>query len=204
MSGLEVLALALTAVWLGVLTVVVVALVRQVAVVAVRLESGTYSTELREGPEIGSDLPQEAVEALASLNGGVPRSASGFGHVSDGPVYLLFVSPSCSPCLRITSDLGRHKLRRPVLALFAGKDRMADEYETSFPPTVRTVRDPVATQLAEALGVSVTPLALQIENDVVTGKARPEAAEDLIRLMDAYEISGAADLAKRGGVTRGR
>jgi thiol-disulfide isomerase/thioredoxin len=190
--------------WLGVLTIVVIALVRQVAVVAVRLETGTYSPELREGPEIGSDLPDDAVEALASLNGGPRRAVSASGRLSDGPAYLLFVSPSCSPCLEITSDLARHELRRPVLALFSGKDRMADEYETAFPPTVRTVRDPVATQVAQALGVSVTPFALQIENNVVTGKAHLEAAEDLIRLIDAYEISGAADLAKRGGVTDGR
>lgn len=187
MSGLEVGAVTLVALWLGVLTLVVLVLVRQVAIIGARPQLDAQSSPQSEaGLLIGTKVPADAQAALGDLNG--------------GPVYLLFLSPTCRPCVEIASELSRQSFRRPVLALFAGNDDMAADFQALFPPTFHVIRDPAATSVAEALEVHGAPFALQIESGVLTGKARLRGVEDLAGFIEAYDRSGAADIAKWGGM----
>jgi hypothetical protein len=184
MSGLEIGALALAAVWLAVLTVVVLASVRQIALLDLRVELGSPNRAASDGPEIGSDLPESAAAALSTVNG-------------DGPSYLLFVSPTCAPCVEIASQLHHREMPRPVYALFSGDDRMASDFDAMFPPHIETLRDPIASDVAQALNINVTPFALQVENHVITGRAHLRSADDLVQLIEAYAVSDAAELAQR-------
>lgn len=186
MTGLEVTALALVALWLGVLTVLVLASVRQIALLDLRIELGPTVSAAADGPEIGTDLPEAAAAALPVSNG-------------DGPAYLLFLSPTCAPCVEIISQLHHRDVRRPVYALFSGDDRMAADFEAMFPSNIQSLRDPAATEVARAVNVNVTPFALQVENQIVTGRAHLRSADDFLRLIDAYQVSDAAELAHRGG-----
>lgn len=75
---------------------------------------------------------------------------------------------------------------------------MADDFASLFPPgVVAIIRDPDATAVAEALGVAVTPFAIEVESRVVTGKAYLRDVSDLVRLRDAREVSDAAEIAER-------
>lgn len=66
MSGLAVAALVLTSVWLGVLTLIVV-LVRQIGLLTVRLSVAGHTHLTDDGPEPGSDVPEEVTAALPDL-----------------------------------------------------------------------------------------------------------------------------------------
>ena len=189
MTGFQIATLVVVAVWLGVLTVAVLVLIRQVALVDLRVGSGRPGG-MDDGPEIGTDLPIEVQAVL-------PR-------VDHGPAYLLFLAPTCGPCVEIATQLPAHDLQRPVLALFAGDDRMAADFQAILGSDVVPVRDPAATVVAQALQINITPFALQIENGMITGKAHLQSADDLVRLIDAYAVSDAAELAARGGTSNGR
>lgn len=186
MSGLEVVALMVVALWLGVLTVVVLVLVRQVAIIDVRPQLEAQSAQPEVGLLIGTKVPPDAAAALGELNG--------------GPVFLLFLSPTCRPCIEIASEISRQSFRWPILALFAGTGDIAADFQALFPPTVHVIRDPAATSVAEGLEVRGAPFALQIENGVLTGKARLRGVEDLTGFIEAYDRSEAADIAKWGGM----
>ena len=69
MSALAIVALVLACVWLGVLTFVVVLLVRQVGLLTVRLSMATQAISLDDdGPEVGSILPEDVAEVRKGLS----------------------------------------------------------------------------------------------------------------------------------------
>jgi hypothetical protein len=178
MRSAELTALFLVAGWLAVLTLTVLLVVRQVAWISIRVEQ-RGGTRLR-GPDIGTFLPDDI---LPSLN--------------DDVSYLLFVSPTCGPCLKIASELQTQELGGArLLALFAGQDGIADDFASLFPPEVEIIRDPDATAVAEALDVALTPFTLEVESRVITGKAYLRDVSDLLRLIEAREVSDAAEIAR--------
>jgi len=66
MSALAIAALVLVCVWLGVLTLVVVLLVRQIGLLTVRLSVADRALSVdNDGPEVGSSVPEDV--ALATL-----------------------------------------------------------------------------------------------------------------------------------------
>ena len=156
MSSLAVAALVLVCVWLGVLTLVVVLLVRQVGLLTVRLSMATQAISLDEdGPEIGSNLPEDVTEVM-------PEGES---------TYLLLISATCVPCRELVGELEGHRFEQGVVALVPGPEEQAGELASLLPPDVRVVLDPEATQLAESLDLESTPFALEVESGTVTRKA---------------------------------
>ena len=68
MSALAIAALVLVCLWLGVLTLVVVLLVRQIGLLTVRLSvSGQVSSLDDDGPEVGSAVPEHVASVLLDL-----------------------------------------------------------------------------------------------------------------------------------------
>lgn len=179
MSTLEVVALLTVGVWLLALSFVVVLLVRQVALVGIQLQS--VGTPNEDGLPVGTPVPANVTQGVLT--------------VVDDPVYLLFVSPTCAPCMDLVSDLRGVNGER-IVALFPGNDGRADEFARRFPPGFELVRDPRASEIAEALRVRTAPYALQIERGIVTGKATVQAISDLVSLMNAHATSDAVDIAK--------
>jgi hypothetical protein len=179
MSALAIAALVLVCIWLGVLTLVVILLVRQIGLLTVRLSVAGEATPLdNDGPEIGSSVPEDVAEVL-------PDQA-------EEHAYLLLISSTCTPCWELVSDLGQRRFEQNVVALVPGHGEKASELAALLPSGIQTVLDPEATRLAGALQLESTPFALEVEHGTVTRKAYlHEGASDLIAFVESR--NGAAE-----------
>jgi hypothetical protein len=179
MSALAIAALVLVCIWLGVLTLVVILLVRQIGLLTVRLSVAGEATPLdNDGPEIGSSVPEDVAEVL-------PDQA-------EEHAYLLLISSTCTPCWELVADLGQRRFEQNVVALVPGHGEKAGELAALLPSGIQTVLDPEATRLAGALQLESTPFALEVEHGTVTRKAYlHEGASDLIAFVESR--NGAAE-----------
>jgi hypothetical protein len=179
MSALAIAALVLVCVWLGVLTLVVILLVRQIGLLTVRLSVAGEATPLdNDGPEIGSSVPEDVAEVL-------PDQA-------EEHAYLLLISSTCTPCWELVADLGQRRFEQNIVALVPGHGEKAGELAALLPSGIQTVLDPEATRLAGALQLESTPFALEVEHGTVTRKAYlHEGASDLIAFVESR--NGAAE-----------
>ncbi len=173
MSALAIAALVLVCMWLGVLTLVVVLLVRQIGLLTVRLSVAGQATSLdNDGPEIGSRVPEDVAVVL-------PDQA-------EEHAYLLLISSTCLPCWELATDLAEHRFEQKIVALVPGHEERAGELAALLPSSMRVVLDPEATRLAGALQLESTPFALEIERGAVTRKAYlHEGASDLIAFVES-------------------
>jgi hypothetical protein len=172
MSGLAVVALVLACVWLGILTLVVVLLVRQIGLLTVRLSVASQALSLaNDGPKVGSKVPEEVASALPDVEG--ERG------------YVLLISATCAPCPELVADIRQRDFEQTIIALVPGREELADELVALLPPGIRAVRDPEATRLAGALDIRSTPFAVEVERGTVTRKAYLyDGASDLIEFVE--------------------
>jgi hypothetical protein len=155
MSALAIAALVLVCTWLGILTFVVMLLVRQVGLLTVRVSMATQAMSLDDdGPDIGSSLPEDVAEAMPERE----------------RAYLLLISAGCEPCRELVAELDGHRFEQKMVALVPGNQEQAAELAALLPPGIRVVLDPEATQLAESLDLESTPFALEVENGTVISK----------------------------------
>jgi hypothetical protein len=185
MSALAIAALVLVCAWLGVLTLVVVLLVRQVGLLTVRFSMATQALSLDDdGPEIGSRLPEDVAEVMPEEE----RS------------YLLLISAGCDPCRELVAELAGHRFEQGAVALVPGRQEQAGEIAALLPPGIQAVLDPEATQLAESLDLESTPFVLEVEHGTVTRKVHlyggasaliefVESGSDLARKRSLVEIT---------------
>jgi hypothetical protein len=173
MSALAIAALVLVCIWLGTLTLVVVLLVRQIGLLTVRLSVASQAFSLDDdGPQVGSTLPEEVTSMVPEL--------------MEERAYLLLVSAGCTPCRELVVDLGGHRFEQKVVALVPGRPEQAREMAALLPSDMRTVLDPQAAGVANALKLESTPFALEVERGTVTGKAYlHEWASDLIAFVES-------------------
>lgn len=181
MSGAQTVALVLAALWLAVLSLVVVLLVRQVGLIVVRLQALPSFSLQEDGPEIGSPVP-DGVLAL-------------FPQHSHEPLHLLMLSATCTPCRELAAELHGRQLPLRTVALVAGEDGLAQSLAQLLPKDVRVVTDPEATALADVLRVRSAPFAVEVQEGTVTGRAYLHSFSDLLRLAEARSISDAAEIA---------
>lgn len=179
MSALAIAALVLVCMWLGVLTLVVVLLVRQIGLLTVRLSVAGEATSLEnDGLEIGSRVPEDVAAVL-------PDQA-------EEHTYLLLISSTCLPCWELVADLGERRFEQNIVALVPGHGEKAGELAALLPSSMRVVLDPEATRLAGALQLESTPFVLEVEHRTVTRKAYlHEGASDLIAFVESGD--GAAE-----------
>ena len=173
MSALALAALVLVCIWLGVLTLVVVLLVRQIGLLTVRLSVAGEATSLDDdGPEVGSSVPKDVALELPD-------------HAEEH-AYVLLISSSCTPCWELVADLGERRFEQEILALVPGRDELASELAALLSSGMRVVLDPEATRLAGALQLESTPFVLEIEHRTVTRKAYlHKGASDLIGFVES-------------------
>ena len=190
MSALAIAALVLVCIWLGVLTLVVVLLVRQIGLLTVRLSVADRALSVdNDGPEVGSSVPEEV--ALPDLE--------------EERAYLLLISAGCTPCRELVADLGDRRFEQNIVALVPGSEEQASELAALLPPGIRAVLDPEATSLAESLEIQSTPFALEVERGTVTRKAYLyEGASDLIGFVESgnapVETKGFVEITKKGAI----
>lgn len=173
MSGIAVAALVLVCVWLGVLSFVVVLLVRQIGLLTVRLSVAGQALSLdNDGPEVGSKVPDEVASVLPNPE--------------EGRAYLLLVSATCAPCRQLVADIGERHFEQAIVALVPGSEQVAGELASLLPSGIQAVLDPDASRLAEALKIHSTPFALETVNGTVTRKSYLYAgAPDLTEFVEA-------------------
>jgi hypothetical protein len=172
-SGIAVAALVLVCVWLGVLSFVVVLLVRQIGLLTVRLSVAGQALSLdNDGPEVGSKVPEEVASVLSNPE--------------EGRAYLLLVSATCAPCRQLVADIGERHFEQAIVALVPGSEQVAGELASLLPSGIQAVLDPDASRLAEALKIHSTPFALETVNGTVTRKSYLYAgAPDLTEFVEA-------------------
>jgi hypothetical protein len=155
MSALAIAALVLVCAWLGILTFVVMLLVRQVGLLTVRLSMATRAMSLDDdGPDIGSSLPEDVAEVMPEGD----------------QAYLLLISEGCDPCRELVAELDGHRFEQKVVALVPGRQEQAGELAALLPPGIRVVLDPEATQLTESLDLESTPFVLEVKSGTVNRK----------------------------------
>lgn len=167
---IEAIAPVVATVWMGILTLVVLLLVRQVGLIAARLEeSGAIFSLADDGLPVGTKVPDEAVSLLPELGAGV--------------THLVVMSASCAPCRTLVADLSAHPPNNRFIALVPGSKDLAQTMTDSLPPRATSVVDPQAKELANLLQVRSTPFGLEVTERVVTSKRFLTSASDLERLM---------------------
>lgn len=180
MSSLWVVTLALVGTWLGVLTLVIILLVRQIGLLTLRLQTTEpVFSFAQDGPDIGSEVPADVLAVLPDLGYEI--------------TYIVILSATCGPCREFASDLTTSALKGRTVAVLAGRVELADGFEALLPPGVAVVRDPEAA-VAANLHVESTPFALEIDHGMVTGKAYLRQVSDLAALIDARATSDAGKL----------
>ena len=174
MSALAIAALVLVCIWLGVLTLVVVLLVRQIGLLTVRLSVASQAFSLdNDGPEVGSSLPEEVTSVVPEL--------------MEERAFLLLISSSCTPCRELVADLqGEHQFEQKIVALVPGHEEPAREMAALLPSGIRVVLDPDAARLAEAIDLESTPFALEVDRGTVARKTfLHEGAADLVAFVES-------------------
>jgi hypothetical protein len=171
-DGMSLVLIGLSA-WVAALTLVVVLLVRQIAILTLRLDAGqTQFAPADDGLDVGTVLSEEVIEAMPELR--------------DPLSYLLVLSASCNPCRELAEDLRGWEFEVPVVALVAGREELASGIAGLMPSSVRTVTDPEASDLArEHLSIVSAPFALQVEGGMITGKAYLHSSAHLAELIEA-------------------
>jgi hypothetical protein len=198
MSGMAIAALLLACVWLGVLSLVVVLLVRQVGLLSLRLsavgQGQTVSLD-DDGPEIGSNVPEDVSASLSHLEG--------------ERAYLLLASATCGSCREVIADIGSHHFEQQVTALIPGREELSSEIATLLPPGVRAVLDPEASKLADALKIHSTPFAVEIQDGKIAGKAYLyNRGSDFIEFVEQKgppaEANGLVEISKKAEIATER
>jgi hypothetical protein len=176
MSALAIAALVLVCLWLGVLTLVVVLLVRQIGLLTVRLSVSSQVSSLDDdGPEVGSAVPEYVASVLLDL---------------EERAYLVLISSTCTPCWELVADLGEYRFEQKIVALVPGREEHARELAALLPSSIRVVLDPEASRLAESLELESTPFALEVQRGTVTRKAYlHEGASDLKAFVESADAA---------------
>lgn len=173
MSSTELVVTAGGGVWLAVLSFLVLLCIRQITILTQRLE-------VMAGPPRADDagipvgMPIPAAAARLADNNGMGK-------------MVLLMSATCGPCAEVASELTSAGFDRPLTLLMPGREEAAEALVAMVPESFDIVRDPLASELAERLGISVTPFALAVKDGWVVGKSYINTAEDLFRLQDAMD-----------------
>jgi hypothetical protein len=177
-SGLEVVAVVAAAIWLGVLSVVVLLLVRQVGVLTVQLERQQHvGAPVMEGLALGSPVPADVLDAL---------QADG-----EGSSYLLVLGATCPPCRELALGLrDAGAVTRGLTVAITGRGETGTVIEDALRDRARIVSDPLATRVTKALGVDTTPFAFEIAGGEVTAKAVVRGTDHLISFVQAVRTPG--------------
>jgi hypothetical protein len=173
MNSTELVVTAAGGVWLAVLSFLILLCIRQVTILTQRLDlmAGPPRSE-DAGIAVGMPIP-EAASRVVDENG-------------KGKIVLL-MSATCGPCVEVASELTDTGFDRPVTLLMPGAEKNAERLIGMIPASFDVIRDPEAKELAERLGISMTPFALGVKDGWVVGKSYVNTADDLLRLQDAMD-----------------
>ena len=169
MSGFANVAVLLTAVWLTVLTLVVLLLVRQLGLITARADAGGSFSVFDDGLRIGTKIPTDVTDALSL----------------DSTTALIFLmSATCGPCREFAEDLQGTEWPVRVISLIPGPSELLSVLQQLLPPVVEVIPDPIASEIAAQLSIQTTPFGLKIDGGRVTAKTYLNSGADLKRLLE--------------------
>jgi hypothetical protein len=177
MNTLETIAVVAAAVWMAVLSLVVLLLVRQIGILTVRLGGGeSQPQQAYSGIAIGSSLPDGVAQALPSLNGDV--------------TYVLMLGASCPPCREVAAGLEKPARAGRVIVALTGPDDLAAGFSDLLPGGIEVVRDPGASAVHDGLEAATTPFVVEVVDGTITGKAVVRGAQHLLAFMTKPDTPG--------------
>jgi hypothetical protein len=163
------LAAVLVVVWIGVLTIVVLLLVRQVGLVTVRLDlRRDLDAPIADGIGLGTEIGPSVAR-----------------HVDAEKAYVLILGAVCGPCRELALDLSQQRFAHPVVAFISGSAELAQGIADLLPSGMNVVLDPEALVAVQELEIETTPFVFQIEGGRVTAKAALRGAEHLLRFVES-------------------
>jgi hypothetical protein len=170
----EQVVLGVLVVWAIVATGAILVLLRQVALVSIRLDMQMRLPDLTDfgnGPEMGMMFPSILDDQPASF-------------------LLVAMSSACTSCDEFVrsweaGDVGPPN--DPLIVLLSGNRATARAFGERLPNWMRVVYDPKASRVGRDIGLSKTLLALHIVDGRVVGRADTRTAEEFVRLVHAYD-----------------
>jgi hypothetical protein len=182
MTSLQVVLVMATAVWLLVLTVTLLATVRQTAIIMVRLERDLDGAPaVGDGLEVGSELPAEIAELIEQ--------------VPERPSFVLVLASVCNPCRELAPQLAGLETSAPMTVLITGNDRrMVHEILELVPPAVHAVNGDAADKAVRALRIATTPFVFEFRADRLAAKAAVRGFDHFQRYVGEAESVATSDL----------
>jgi hypothetical protein len=179
----ELAAWLVVAAWLTGLSLAVLAVARQVAVL--QLHASTPSTSgyfdvHSDGPAVGSPVPDSL------------RAASWY---PGGDFVVMILSATCGPCREVVDELCRSGgPDLPVHSFVAGRAEMAEPLLDQLAAELagHAHGEPEASDVTQAFGVQSSPFALLVSDDIVADKRYVRAASDVLELASADDRPGKA------------
>jgi hypothetical protein len=177
----EWLLLALLIGWAAVISVALLATLRQLALyqLAIQAAGPAFRFDVdSDGPVVGRTIP---VKTLSSL-----RKHASFGEAST----VVVISASCPPCRQIVEQLVESDLleRSAPIFLVPGRPNLAGAMATDLSNAGATVIvDPEAHELAQDLGITSTPFAVGFRAGIVAAKKYIRGFDDLRAFVEELE-----------------
>lgn len=170
MSDLGVVALVLVSCWMAVLSIAVLLLIRQVGLTTVRLDRiRDVRAPVNDGLDVGKAAPEAVVDLL-------PETAS-------APTYFLVLGSLCAPCRELLADLRPDDLTHTTFALIGGREDIKDDVVSLVPMGMRAVTGEAGAAALRALEVSTTPMAFEVRDGTITGKAMLRGAQHFLSFV---------------------
>jgi hypothetical protein len=189
MSTAATIALVVVAVWLAVLTVVVMASVRQLALVTQWVKERGASQD--DGLDVGAALSEETQLAIPELR--------------EGLCYVVFLGGDCQPCREFAveasrdEELSKRQDDLQVVTVVTGSPRQVEGMSRLLPRWFRVIQGEEATRLTDEFLVQTTPSVYETERGTVTGRAvAGYGVVNFLNLIQARATSDAAEFAGAG------
>jgi hypothetical protein len=184
MTTLELLLTVLITVWMGLLTLVVVLLVRQMSLLTVRVSAASNRAELEnDGPAIGSQLHERI---RATVNG------------AGVPTLIMVMSATCKPCHDLVDSIDPRSWPTQTLAVITGPDGSAGDLARQMPANARLLTGNEARDAAGLLAISSLPFGLLVQDGMVFDKGYLSNRVDLERLL--HRVSHPHEFAQQASV----
>lgn len=173
------------AVWLGALTVLVMASVRQIAIANVRIElMARGGAGVGASPTVGFAAPRDLVER--------------FPFLGESQALVVVLAGSCGTCLRVLEEWQEGKGPKSIpqddiIALITGRDSAEADRTAQVVSTLagQVIREPASSQMAQALSLTYRPSAMLLRGGTVNGHVVLEHAGEIDGLVEGPETSPA-------------
>lgn len=175
MTGLETALVVVVAVWLAVISFVLILVVRQIGLLTVRVSFAAPEVPVDEvGLPVGTEIPEHVLEGVSA--GGRPVST------------LLLLSGTCGDCRGLATGLREaESVADGTLVLIAGGKALAEEVAELLPAELPRLYEPDASRIANALGIDTVPFGMNVAGGVIRAKSFLRSASDVERLNARVE-----------------